>query len=308
MSTLPADPSPSSTSSPELAPRFDPPQAVREADAPDPVHRVVIRPRSGWVPLDLRAVWAYRELLLFLTWRDIKVRYKQTALGAAWAILQPTLTMLVFSIFFGSLAHVPSDGVPYPLFTLTGLLPWQLFAYALTQSSTSVVANKNLVTKVYFPRLLVPVAAVLSGLVDFMIAFALLLGMMIHYGLRPSSAIMVLPLAIILAVSTALAAGLWLSALNVRYRDVQYTIPFLTQFWMFVTPIAYSASLVPQRWRALYLLNPMTGVVESFRWALLRKPSGSPAALAISIAVVVCALLGGLYYFRRVEKTFADLV
>jgi lipopolysaccharide transport system permease protein len=271
-------------------------------------HRVVIRPSRGWVPLDLRALWEYRELLFFLTWRDIKVRYKQTALGAAWAILQPTMTMVVFSIFFGKLAHIPSDGVPYPLFALTGLIPWQLFAYALTQSSSSVVANKNLVTKVYFPRLIVPIAAVLSGLVDFAIAFVLLLIMMIHYGVLPTAAVAILPLAILFTILTALAVGLWLSALNVRYRDVQYTIPFLTQFWMFITPIAYSASLVPERWRALYLLNPMTGVVECFRWALLGKPSGSPALLAISGAVVALALVGGLFYFKRVEKTFADLV
>ncbi len=306
MSTLPAPDSPASLRTD--AEPADPAAVAAGGDRRPGTHRVVIRPASGWVPLDLRAVWEYRELLFFLTWRDIKVRYKQTALGAAWAVLQPTLTMLVFSVFFGSLAHVPSDGVPYPLFTLTGLIPWQLFAYALAQSSTSVVANKNLVTKVYFPRLLVPVAAVLSGLVDFAIAFVLLIGMMLHYGISPGSAIVVLPLAVLLAILTALAAGLWLSALNVRYRDVQYTIPFLTQFWMFVTPIAYSASLVPGRWRALYLMNPMTGVVECFRWALLGKSGASPSYLVISVAVVVAALVGCLYYFRRVEKTFADLV
>jgi lipopolysaccharide transport system permease protein len=272
------------------------------------VHRTVIRPSRGWVAINLGEMWAYRELLFFLTWRDIKVRYKQTVLGALWALLQPVLTMAAFSVFFGRLAKMPSDGIPYPIFALSGLLPWQLFAYALAQSSNSVVANKNLVSKVYFPRLIVPLAAVLSGLVDFAIAFVLLLVMMFYYGIVPGLALVVIPFAILLAVVTALAIGLWLSALNVRYRDVQYTIPFLTQFWMFITPIAYPTSLIPERFRVLYGLNPMAGVVESFRWALFGHRNASLSTIAFSSIVVLVAFFGGLAYFRKVEKTFADLV
>jgi len=272
------------------------------------VHRTVIRPSRGWVAINFREMWAYRELLFFLTWRDIKVRYKQTALGVLWAVLQPVLTMAAFTVFFGRLAKMPSDGIPYPIFALSGLLPWQLFAYALTQSSNSVVANKNLVSKVYFPRLIVPLAAVLSGLVDFAIAFAVLLAVMLYYGIVPGLALVAIPFAILLAVVTALAVGLWLSALNVRYRDVQYTIPFLSQFWLFVTPIAYPASLIPERFRVLYGLNPMSGVVECFRWALFGHRNASLSMIALSSIVVVLAFFGGLAYFRRVEKTFADLV
>ena len=273
--------------------------------APAPV--IVIRPSRGWVPINLRELWLYRELLYFLTWRDLKVRYKQTALGALWAVIQPVLSMAAFSVFFGRLAKVPSDGIPYPLFALSGLLPWQLFAYALTQSSNSVVANKNLVTKVYFPRLIVPLAAVLSGLVDFMIAFGVLFVMFVLYGFAPRPALAILPFAIMLTIISALAVGLWLSALNVRYRDVQYTIPFLAQFWMFVTPIAYSTTLIPERFRVLYGLNPMAGVVECFRWALFGNRNVSLAMIGLSSVVMVAAFLGGLAYFRRVEKTFADL-
>jgi len=272
-----------------------------------PVSVTIIRPSRGWVPINFRELWHYRELLFFLTWRDLKVRYKQTALGALWAIIQPVLTMVVFSLFFGRLAKVPSDGIPYPLFALSGLIPWQLFAYALTQSSNSVVANKNLVTKVYFPRLIVPLAAVLSGLVDFCIAFAVLVVMFIIYGFVPSPALVMIPLAIILTIISALAVGLWLSALNVKYRDVQYTIPFLTQFWMFITPIAYSTSLIPGKFRLVYGLNPMAGVVECFRWGLFGKHTGSLALIGLSSFMVLVAFVGGLAYFRRVEKTFADL-
>ena len=266
-----------------------------------------IDPPSGWTSIGLRELWAYRELLYFLTWRDIKVRYKQTALGAAWAIIQPLFMMLVFSLFFGRLAQMPSDNIPYPIFTFCALLPWQLFAHALTESSNSLVANERLITKVYFPRLVVPMAAVLGGLVDFGVAFVLLLGMMAYYGIIPTSAAVALPAFILLAVMTALAVGLWLSALNVKYRDVRYTINFLIQFWMFATPIVYPSSLVPERWRALYGLNPMAGVVEGFRWALLgTKPPG--AMLWVSIGVVILLLVGGLYYFRRMEQEFADVV
>jgi lipopolysaccharide transport system permease protein len=266
-----------------------------------------IDPPTGWTSLGLRELWDYRELLYFLTWRDVKVRYKQTALGAAWAIIQPLFMMLVFSLFFGRLAKMPSDGIPYPIFTFCALLPWQLFAHALTESSNSLVANERLITKVYFPRLVVPVAAVLGGLVDFGVAFIILLAMMLYYGIVPTTAIVALPGFIVLAVLTALAVGLWLSALNVKYRDVRYTISFVIQFWLFATPIAYPSSLVPERWRALYGLNPMAGVVEGFRWALLgTKPPG--AMLAVSIGVVIVLLGGGLYYFRRMEQQFADVV
>jgi lipopolysaccharide transport system permease protein len=282
-------------------------QILNPPQSRPPVSITVIRPSRGWVPIDFRELWHYRELLFFLTWRDLKVRYKQTTLGALWAIVQPVLTMVVFSLFFGRLAKVPSDGIPYPLFALSGLIPWQLFAYALTQSSNSVVANKNLISKVYFPRLIVPLAAVLSGLVDFSIAFGVLLVMFFFYGFVPSPALVMIPLAIVLTVISALAVGLWLSALNVRYRDVQYTIPFLTQFWMFITPIAYPTSLIPAQYRIVYGLNPMAGVVECFRWGLFGQHAGSLSLIGLSSFVVVLAFLGGLAYFRRVEKTFADL-
>lgn len=269
--------------------------------------RIVIRPSRGWVPLRLRELWEYRELLYFLVWRDVKVRYKQTVLGAAWAIIQPFFTMVVFSIVFGRLAGIPSDGLPYPVFAYCALLPWQLFAHALTESGNSLVANQNLITKVYFPRLVIPLAAVLAGLVDFSIAFLVLLALMAYYGIVPTAAILTLPFFVGLAVATALAVGLWLSALNVQYRDVRYTIPFLTQFWLFATPVAYPASLVPEPWRALFGLNPMAGVVEGFRWALLGGPRPG-ALLAVSTAVVVVVLVSGLYYFRRMERTFADRI
>lgn len=268
----------------------------------------LIHPSRGWISLKLAELWKYRELLYFLTWRDIKVRYKQTVIGAAWAIIQPFFAMVVFSIFFGQLAKIPSDGIPYPIFAYCALLPWQLFAHALNESSNSLVANQGLITKVYFPRLIIPVAPVLAGLVDFGIAFLVLIGMMLFYGIIPTFAIVTLPLFLILAIATALSVGLWLSALNVQYRDVRYTIPFLTQFWLLATPVAYPSSLVPESWRALYGLNPMAGVVEGFRWALLGKAEGPGALIAVSVIVVVALLIGGLYYFRRMEKTFADVV
>jgi len=273
----------------------------------DEVPVIFIRPSQGWISLNLRDLWEYRELLYFLTWRDIKVRYKQTVLGAAWAVLQPFFTMVVFSIFFGRLAKVPSDGIPYPIFAYSALLPWQLFAQAMTRSGNSLVANQHLITKVYFPRLIIPISAVLAGLVDFAIAFVVLLGMMFYYGIVPTAAALTLPLFLLLAMATAMAVGLWLSALNVQYRDVGYTIPFLTQSWLFATPIAYSSSLVPEQWRALYGLNPMAGVVEGFRWALLGKAPPGPL-LVVSVTVVTLLLIGGVYYFRRMESIFADVV
>jgi lipopolysaccharide transport system permease protein len=267
-----------------------------------------IRPAEAWTSIGLRELWEYRELLYFLTWRDIKVRYKQTALGAAWAIIQPVFMMLVFSLFFGRLAHVSSDNIPYPIFTFCALLPWQLFAHALTESSNSLVANERLITKVYFPRLVIPIAAVLGGLVDFITASVILLALMLYYRISPGWAILTLPGFILLAIMTALGVGLWLSALNVQYRDVRYTINFLIQFWLFATPVAYSSSIVPPAWRAWYGLNPMAGVVEGFRWALLRKADPPGAMLAVSVIVVLVVLFGGIYYFRRMEQRFADLV
>lgn len=269
---------------------------------------LILEPSKGFFRLRLGDLWEYRELLYFLVWRDVKVRYKQTALGAAWAILQPVMTMIVFSIFFGRFGKMPSDGIPYPVFAFAALLPWQLFAYALSESSNSLVSNQNLITKVYFPRLVIPIAGVLAGLVDFAIAFAVLLVLMRYYGIVPTSAVALLPLFVLLAMMTALAVGLWLSTLNVKYRDVRYTIPFLTQIWMFATPVAYPSSLVPKPWRALLGLNPMAGVVEGFRWALLGKAPTPGPLLAVSILAVLVLLIGGLIYFRRTESTFADIV
>ncbi len=268
----------------------------------------LIRPSRGWVPLNLRDLWQYRELLYVLTWRDIKVRYKQTVIGAAWAIIQPFFTMVVFSIFFGRLAQMPSGGVPYPIFAYSALVPWTYFANALAQASNSVVQHEHIITKIYFPRLTLPLASVLGGLPDFAIAFAVLLGMMWFYGLVPAAAVWTLPLFVLLAVATALGVALWLSALNVQYRDVRYAIPFLIQLWLFATPIAYPSSLVPERWRAIYGLNPMAGVVEGFRWALLGQADAPGPLLAVSTIMVCLLLLSGLYYFRRMEKTFADIV
>ena len=267
-----------------------------------------IRPASGWVAINLIELWEYRELLYFLTWRDIKVRYKQTVLGAAWAVIQPFGMMVVFTVFFGRLVGVPSDGLPYPIFAYTALLPWQLFSRALTDASTSLVINERLITKVYFPRLLIPLSAVLASLVDFAIAFVLLLGMMVFYGIVPTGSVLMLPLFVLLALMTALGIGFWLSALNAQYRDVRYTLPFLTQFWLFATPVVYPSSLVPEQWRLLYGLNPMTGVVEGFRWALLGKTGAPDVMLAVSAIAVLATFIGGLYYFSRVEETLADVV
>jgi len=277
------------------------------AERPELPH-MRIEPSKGWISIGLTDLWQYRELLFFLAWRDIKVRYKQTALGAAWAVIQPLFTMLAFTLFFGRLAKVPSDGIPYPLFSYAALLPWQLFAYALTESSNSVVANERLITKVYFPRLVVPLASILAGLVDFVIAFTLVIGMMVWYGVRPTWAILTLPFFVIFTMLTALGVGLWLSALNVQYRDVRYTLTFIVQFWLIASPVAYSSTLVPGRWRPLYGLNPMAGVIEGFRWALLGKAQAPGTMLWVSVLVVAVILVGGLYYYRRMEKTFADVV
>ena len=267
-----------------------------------------IAPSKGWVPLKLSELWEYRELLYFLVWRDIKVRYKQTALGATWAIIQPFLTMVVFSLFFGHLAKMPSDGIPYPIFSFAALVPWAFFANGLSQSSNSLVGSSNLITKVYFPRLIIPLASSFSGVVDFLIAFAVLIAMMFYYGLLPTLNVLWLPLFLLLAMVTSLGVGLWLSALNVEYRDVRFIVPFITQFWLFVTPIAYPSSLLPEPWHTLYGLNPMVGVVEGFRWALLGRKTAPGPIIAVSSAAAIVILITGAFYFRRMEKTFADIV
>ncbi len=284
------------------------PVTVRtQTDAHGAASVVEIEPPRGLRPIDLRELKAYRELLYFLVWRDIKVRYKQTTLGAAWAVLQPVLTMGVFSIFLGKLAHVPSDGLPYPLFSFAALVPWTYFATAVAGGALSIVSSQQLISKVYFPRLLVPLAAALTPLVDFAIAMAMLFLMMWWYGVVPGAAAMWLPALVALAVLTAFAMSLWLSVLTVKFRDIRYVVPFAIQFWMFATPVAYPASLVPARWRPLYGLNPMTGVIEGFRWALVGGPAPGPIVL-LSAVVVAVAFAAGLAYFRSEEGVFADTI
>ncbi len=274
-----------------------------------PLPHLRIEPSKGWVSLKLRELWEYRELLYFLTWRDIKVRYKQTVLGAAWAIIQPFMTMVVFSLFFGGLAQIPSDGVPYPIWSYTALVPWTFFATGLSMSSNSLVGSANLIKKVYFPRLTIPIATVLSGVIDFVIAFAVLILMMLVFGILPTTNIIFLPFFVLLAFVTSLGVGLWLSAMNVQFRDVRYTIPFLTQFWMFATPIAYPSSLIEnETLRAIYGINPMTGVVEGFRWALLGTDSAPGPVIIVSSLAALFLFVSGLFYFRRMEKSFADVV
>ena len=272
------------------------------------VQVIRIEPSKGWVALQLKELWAYRELLYFLIWRDIKVRYKQTALGATWAIIQPVFTMIVFSLFFGRLAKVPSDGIPYPIFAYAALVPWTFFSHGLSQASNSLVGSSNLLKKVYFPRLSVPIASVLSGLIDFVIAFLVLLGMMLYYGIHPTLNVIWLPFLLLLTVVTSLGVSLWLSALNVHFRDVRHVLPFLTQFWLFATPIAYPSSLLSEQWRTLYSINPMVGVVEGFRWALLGVETGPGPMIIVSSLASLALLVGGVFYFRRLEKTFADVV
>ena len=273
---------------------------------------VIIEPTRGWASLKLGALWEYRELLYFLVWRDLKVRYKQTVLGAAWIVLQPVVSMVVFSLLFGGLLKVPSGGVPYPIFAYAALLPWNYFASSLTRSSQSLVGSAHLITKVYFPRLIIPISGVLSGLVDFAIAFLVLAAMMVYYGIAPTPAVALLPAFQLLALLTALGFGLWLSALNVRYRDVNYLVPYLVQVWMYVTPVIYGTTLIPERFRFLLALNPMTGVVEGFRWALLGthlEDATPPGGLfALSIAIALAVLVSGAVFFRNTERTFADIV
>jgi lipopolysaccharide transport system permease protein len=269
---------------------------------------VHIKPTSNWTSLKVGELWRYRELLYFFVWRDLKVRYKQTILGASWAILQPFLTMVVFSIFFGRLANVPSEDLPYPVFAYSALVPWTFFANGLTQASNSIIANAGMVKKIYFPRLTLPVATVLAGLVDFTLAFGVLLGMMFFYRIIPTINIIWLPLLLLLALVTSLGASMWFAALNVRFRDVRYIVPFLVQFWLFLTPIAYPSSLVPEQWQLIYSLNPMVGVVEGFRWALLGTDTSPGPIILVSALVAVIMFIAGLIYFRRMERSFADIV
>jgi lipopolysaccharide transport system permease protein len=277
---------------------------VSESSPITDTHTTVIEPRRGWQPIDLGEFWHYRDLLFFLAWRDIKVRYKQTALGALWAIIQPVMTMVVLTIVFAKLAKMNTNAVVI----FTASVPWALFAAALTQAGNSLIGSQNLISKVYFPRLIIPVSSILSALLDFAIAFVVLLGLMACNGYVPGWSVLLLPLFLLLGVMSALAVGLWLSALNVEYRDIRYTIPFLTQLWLFLSPVGYRSSEVPAKWQTVYALNPMVSVIDGFRWALLREPPPSFAMLAISTAVIVLLLVGGLFYFRRMEKTFADLI
>lgn len=268
----------------------------------------LISPSRGWLELNLRELWAYRELLYFFVWSDIKVRYKQTVIGAGWAIIQPFFMMVIFSLFFGHLAKIPSDGLPYPIFYYSALLPWMYFATALNNATNIIVNHKHVITKVYFPRVLLPLAAVIVPLLDLGIGFTILIGMMLFYGLAPTAGVPLLPLFVVLAVVTALSASVWLSALNALYRDVRYAIPFLVQFWMFASPVAYPSSLVPDQWRTLYSLNPMAGVIDGFRWALTGQGQPPDLALVASACSVGLLLIGGLLYFQRTDATLADVV
>lgn len=271
---------------------------------------IYIKPSKGLAALNLRDMWIYRELIYFMIWREIKVRYKQTMLGAAWAIIQPVLTMIVFTFLFGRIAKLPTDGnIPYPIFSYTALLPWGLFVAALNQASRSLTSNQNMVSKIYFPRLVLPLASVLSGLIDFVIAFVILIGLMIYYHIAPSiNVLWALPLFLVLTIITALGVALWLSAINVQYRDVNYALPFMTQFWLFATPVAYSSNLISEKWRLVYSLNPMAGVVNGFRWALLGVGNGPDTGLWISLGIALVIMISGLFYFRNMEKTFADTI
>jgi lipopolysaccharide transport system permease protein len=282
--------------------------AMADTEIPKDLNVLLIAPPSRWWAIPLGELWAYRELLYFFVWRDIKIRYKQTAIGAAWAVLQPFLTMLVFSLFFGRLAHIPSDGMPYPIFFYSALLPWMYFAAALQNATNTIVENQRLITKVYFPRLTLPLSAVLSGLVDLGISFLMFFAMMVYYGIRPGAAMLWLPIFLLLTILTALGVGLWLSALNAIYRDVRYVLPFLVQFWMFASPVVYASSLVPEKWRWLYGLNPMAGVIEGFRWSLTGRGQPPGRMFVVSALVVIVVLLSGIGYFQKMETTVADVV
>lgn len=288
--------------------RGQPAAAVSTPLAAEAVPVLRIEPSRGWVSLRLHELWEYRELIYFLIWRDIKVRYKQTVLGVAWAIIQPLMTMVVFTVIFGNLAKMPSDGLPYSIFAYTALLPWTYFAQAMARSGVSLVGSANLIKKVYFPRLIVPISAAVGPLVDFAIAFVVLLGMLAWFGIPPDWDALALPLFLLLALVTALAVGLFLSALNAKYRDVGHIIPFIVQFWMYASPVVYPTSLVPEGWRLLYSLNPMVGVIEGFRWAILGKEHIDLGVILVSAVVALALLVGGMFYFKRMEQTFADIV
>ena len=270
---------------------------------------IYIKPTTGLAALNLRDLWVYRELVYFMIWRQLKVRYKQTALGALWAIIQPLMTMIVFNFIFGNVAKEPTDNIPYPIFSYTALLPWGLFTTALNQASRSLTTNQNMVTKIYFPRLVLPISSVLAGLVDFAIAFVILIGLMFYYGVTPAwNVLWTLPFFLLLSIIVALGVSLWLSAINVQYRDVNYALPFITQFWLFITPVAYSASVISEKWQLVYSLNPMAGVVNGFRWALLGAGTGPDLALWVSVIISLVILVSGLFYFRNMERTFADTI
>jgi len=269
----------------------------------------VIRPKSGWVAIDFKELWGYRELFGFLAWRDILVRYKQTVIGITWALIRPVVTMIVFTVIFGKLAKLPSDGIPYPLLSFTALLPWQFFANALTESSNSLVANANMISKIYFPRLIIPASAVISGVIDFLLCLIILFGLMLWYGVLPNMNILCLPIFFLLALFCSFGTGLWFSALNVEYRDIRHVIPFLVQFGLYISPVGFSSSIIPERWRLVYSLNPMVGVIDGFRWAILggKTPLYLPG-LFLSIFVVAILLVLGGYYFRKMEGTFSDVI
>lgn len=268
---------------------------------------VVVRPPKKGVSFNFKELWAYRELIYFLTWRNLKVRYKQTVLGFAWAILRPFLSMVVFSIFFGDFAKVPTDGIPYPIFSFSGLLAWELLSTAIVHASTSLVSSYNMVTKVYFPRIILPMSYVLSGVADFLIAFVVLLGLMLFYHVQITLTILTVPLFLLMTIMTALGVGFWLAALNVLYRDVNYLLPFMNQIWLFVSPIVYSSSMVPEKWQLIYALNPMKGIIDGFRWALLGSAKPGPTFF-ISLGMAFILLISGMLYFRRMERTFADMI
>jgi homopolymeric O-antigen transport system permease protein len=284
------------------------PLVPQKLPAQTPTIATIIKPARGWFSFELKEIWAYRELVYFLIWRDVKVRYKQTAMGAAWAVLQPVMTMIMFTLVFKGLAHVPSDGLPYSVFSYSALLPWTFFAGALARCSGSIVSQSNLISKIYFPRLIVPLASAVSGVVDFAISFLMLLALMIWYGISPTLGELLLPFFLLLILATALAVGLWLSAFNVKYRDVGQITPFLVQIWMFASPVAYSASMIPPKWKFLYSLNPMAGVIEGFRWALLGTQTPDFRVIAMSTTIVAALLLGGVVYFKRMERMFADII
>jgi lipopolysaccharide transport system permease protein len=281
---------------------------MAELAKPEPT-TVYIKPSKGLAALHLRDLWIYRELVFFMVWRDVKVKYKQTLLGMAWAVIQPVMNMLVFTFVFDRVAKLPTDGIPYEIFSFTALLPWGLFVTALNQGSRSLVAHNNMVTKIYFPRLILPMSSVFAGLVDFAIAFVILIGLMVYFHATPAWKLLwTLPLFLLLALIAALGVALWLSAINVKYRDVNQALPFLTQFWFFATPVAYSFTRLPEKWQILLSLNPMTGVVNGFRWALLGSGKGPDLTLWISMAISILIFISGLFYFRSMEKTFADTI